>query len=126
MSRQYVMALDEGSTSARAVLVDMQGRIVSEARNPVVPAFPHTGWVELDPAALWQAQRASMEAAMAKLGATTDDIAAIGVTTHRETCLIWDRQTGEPVYPAIMWMSKQTDAIVARWKAEGLDQLVRQ
>ena len=126
MSRQYVMALDEGSTSARAVLVDMQGRIVSEARNPVVPAFPHTGWVELDPAALWQAQRASMEAAMAKLGATTDDIAAIGVTTHRETCLIWDRQTGEPVYPAIMWMSKQTDAIVARWKAEGLDQLVRE
>jgi glycerol kinase len=126
MSRQYVMALDEGSTSARAVLVDAQGRIVSEARNPVVPNFPRTGWVELDPLALWQAQRASMEAAMAKLGATTGDIAAIGVTTHRETCLIWDRKTGEPVHPAIMWMSKQTDAIVARWKAEGLDDLVRE
>ena len=125
MSRRYVMALDEGSTSARAVLVDTEGRIVAEARNPVVPHFPRTGWVELDPVALWQAQRASMEAAMAKVAATTDDIAAIGVTTHRETCLIWDRKTGEPVHPAIMWMSKQTDAIVNRWKAEGLDQLVR-
>ena len=125
MTRRYVMALDEGSTNARAVLVDESGRIVSEARNPVVPNFPHTGWVELDPVALWQAQRASMEAAMAKAGATTDDIAAIGVTTHRETCLIWDRKTGEPIHPAIMWMSKQTDGIVARWRAQGLDQLVR-
>lgn len=126
MSKRYVMALDEGSTSARAVLVNLDGVIVAEARNPVVPNFPRTGWVELDPIALWQAQRNSMETAMAKVGATTDDIAAIGVTTHRETCLIWDRMTGEPVYNAVMWMSKQTDAIVARWKAEGLDQLVRE
>lgn len=126
MSKRYVMALDEGSTSARAVLVNLEGVIVAEARNPVVPVFPRTGWVELDPIALWQAQRASMEAAMAKVGATTDDIAAIGVTTHRETCLIWDRKTGEPVYNAVMWMSKQTDAIVSRWKVEGLDQLVRE
>lgn len=125
MSKHYVMALDEGSTSARAVLVDLSGKIVAEARNPIVPNFPRTGWVELDPVALWQAQRASMEAAMAKVGATTDDIAAIGITTHRESCLIWDRRTGEPLYPAIMWMSKQTDGIVARWKAEGLDQLIR-
>ena len=113
------MALDEGSTSARAVLVDPDGTIVAEARNPVVPNFPRPGWVELDPVALWQAQRASMAAVMARVGATTNDIAAIGVTTHRETCLIWDRRTGEPVYPALMWMSKQTDAIVARWRADG-------
>ncbi len=126
MSRRYVMALDEGSTSARAVLVNEEGRIVSEARNPVAPNFPRTGWVELDPVALWQAQRASMEAAMRKADAATDDIAAIGVTTHRETCMIWDRKTGEPVHPAIMWMSKQTDEIVRRWKAEGLDQLIRE
>jgi glycerol kinase len=126
MSKRYVMALDEGSTSARAVLVNEEGRIVSEARNAITPRFPRTGWVELDPVALWQAQRAAMEGAMAKIGATTDEIAAIGVTTHRETCMIWDRKTGEPVYPAIMWMSKQTDAIVQRWKAAGLDQLVRE
>jgi glycerol kinase len=126
MSKRYVMALDEGSTSARAVLVSMEGQLVSEARNPVVADFPRPGWVELDPVALWQAQRASMEAAMLKVGATTDDIAAVGVTTHRETCMIWDRRTGEPVHPALMWMSKQTDSIVARWKADGLGQLVRE
>ena len=126
MSKRYVMALDEGSTSARAVLVNLEGAIVAEARNPVVPLFPKPSWVEIDPMALWQAQRSSMEAVMAKVGATTNDIAAIGVTTHRETCLIWDRKTGEPVHPIIMWMSKQTDSIVARWKAEGLDNVVRE
>ena len=126
MSKRYVMALDEGSTSARAVLVNLEGAIVAEARNPVVPLFPKPDWVEIDPIALWQAQRSSMAAVMAKVGATTDDIAAIGVTTHRETCMIWNRKTGEPVHPIIMWMSKQTDSIIARWKAEGLDNVVRQ
>ena len=126
MSKRYVMALDEGSTSARAVLVNLEGAIVAEARNPVVPLFPKPDWVEIDPIALWQAQRSSMAAVMAKVGATTDDIAAIGVTTHRETCMIWNRKTGEPVHPIIMWMSKQTDGIIARWKAEGLDNVVRQ
>jgi glycerol kinase len=108
------------------VLVNAEGKIVAEARNPIIPQFPRPGWVELDPLALWQAQRSSMENVLAKMGATTDDIAAIGITTHRETCLIWDRKTGEPVHPALMWMSKQTDAIVGRWRADGLDQLVRE
>ena len=126
MSKRFVMALDEGSTSARAVLVNAEGVIVAEARNLVVPFFPKPGWVEIDPKALWQAQRSSMEAVIAKVGITTDDIAAIGVTTHRETCMIWDRKTGEAVHPMLMWMSKQTDSIVARWKAEGLDSEVRE
>lgn len=121
MTARYVMALDEGSTSARAVLLDLGGEIVAEARNPVVPNFPRPQWVELDPVALWQAQRRSMAAAMAKVGAVSDDIAAIGITTHRETCLVWDRRTGEPVHPALMWMSKQTDSIVGAWRADGLD-----
>jgi glycerol kinase len=125
MQKRFIMALDEGSTSARAVLVDPDGKIVAEARNSIVPNFPKPGWVELDPLALWQAQRASMEAVMTKARITANDVAAIGITTHRETCLIWDRKTGEPVYPALMWMSKQTDEIVARWRAEGLDQEVR-
>ncbi|GAB4100447.1 glycerol kinase GlpK [Sinomonas halotolerans] len=121
MTARYVMALDEGSTSARAVLVNLDGEIVAEARNPVTPLFPRPRWVELDPMALWEAQRSSMEAAMAKVGATTDDLAAIGITTHRESCLIWDRRTGEPVHPALMWMSKQTDGIVDGWRLDGLD-----
>jgi len=121
MTARYVMALDEGSTSARAVLVNPDGEIVADARNPVVPQFPRPRWVELDPVALWQAQRRSVEAVMAKVGAVSDDIVAVGVTTHRETCLVWDRRTGDPVHPALMWMSKQTDSIVERWRAEGLD-----
>ena len=125
MTARFILALDEGSTTARAVLVDLEGEIVAEARNPVVPTFPRPGWVELDPLALWEAQRLSLQMAMAKVGAVTDDISAVGITTHRETCLIWDRQTGEPVYPALMWMSKQTDQIVRRWSAEGLDQEFR-
>ncbi|MYU21261.1 glycerol kinase GlpK [Streptomyces sp. SID8352] len=124
MSR-YVLALDEGSTSARAVLVDETGTIVAEARNPVVPHYPRPGWVELDPEALWEAQRASMAKVLTDFGVTTDDLVAVGVTTHRETCLIWDRRTGKPVHDALMWMSKQTDPIVERWRAAGLDDEVR-
>ncbi len=126
MSKRFVMALDFGSSSARAVLVDLAGIVVAEARNPVVANFPKPGWVELDPAAIWRAQSESMASVMAKHGVTTDEIAAIGITTHRESAMIWDRKTGEPVHPVLMWMSKQTDDIVARWKAEGLGTLVRE
>jgi glycerol kinase len=83
MSARYVMALDLGSTSARTVLVDPDGRIVAEARNPTVPLFPRPGWVELDPVALWQAQLDSIRRAMAQVDAVAADIAAVGVTTHR-------------------------------------------
>lgn len=125
MSARYALALDLGSTSARAVLVDEEGEAVAEARRPTEPLFPHRGWVELDPWHLWRSLRDSMEEAMAAVSATTDDIVGAGVTTSRETCLVWDRATGEPVYPAIMWMSKQTDGVVDRWRAEGLDDDVR-
>lgn len=121
MSRRFALALDLGSTSARAVLVDEDGEAVAEARRPTEPLFPQRGWVELDPWHLWNGLRDSMAEAMAAVSATTDEIAGAGVTTSRETCLVWDRATGEPVHPAIMWMSKQTDAIVDRWRREGLD-----
>lgn len=125
MTRRLAVALDLGSTSARAVLVDDFGEVVSEARRPTEPLFPQRGWVELDPWHLWRGLRDSLEEALTAAGATTDDIAGAGVTTSRETCLMWDRATGEPVYPAIMWMSKQTDGIVDRWRAEGLDEAFR-
>ena len=125
MSRHLAVALDLGSTSARAVLVDAAGEVVAEARRPTEPLFPQRGWVELDPWHLWRALRGSLEEALQKAGATTDDIAGAGVTTSRETCLLWDRATGQPVHHAIMWMSKQTDSIVDRWRAEGLDEEFR-
>lgn len=125
MSRHLAVALDLGSTSARAVLVDADGEVVAEARRPTEPRFPQRGAVELDPGQLWRSVRDSLEEALWTASATTDDIAGAGVTTSRESCLIWDRATGEPVHPAIMWMSKQTDSIVERWRAAGLDEEFR-
>lgn len=118
-------ALDLGSTSARAVLLDEAGEVVGEGRRPTEPLYPRRGWVELDPWHLWRALRDSLADALQAAGATTDDVAGAGVTTSRETCLIWDRSTGQPVHPAIMWMSKQTDALVEKWRAEGLDEEFR-
>jgi glycerol kinase len=125
MSRRFALALDLGSTSARAALVDATGDIVAEARRPTEPLFPERGWVELDPWHLWRALRDSLEEALHAASARTDDIAGAGVTTSRETCLVWDRATGEPIHRAIMWMSKQTDGIVERWRSEGLDEEFR-
>lgn len=125
MAGKYVLALDEGSSSARAVLVDADGTIVSEAAAPIQALYPQPSWVELDPETLWSAAKSSMEQALAKVGATAVDILSIGLTTHRESCLIWDRATGRPVYNALMWMSKQTDDIIARWTADGMDEEIR-
>ncbi len=125
MAGRYVLALDEGSSSARAVLIDEDGNMVSDAATPIQALYPRPNWVELDPATLWEAAKNSMSLVMEKVGATAVEIAAVGVTTHRETCMIWDRATGRPVYNALMWMSKQTDDIVARWSAEGMDEEIR-
>lgn len=122
---RYVLALDLGSTSARAVLVDADARIVDDARNPVEITHARPGWAELDPVALWNAQLDAIRRVLAQSGATPADVAAIGITTHRESAFAWDRATGTPVHDGIMWMSQQTDAIVRRWSAQGLDADVR-
>ena len=125
MSGRYVMALDEGSSSARTLIIDPEGTVVSEAHAPVVPLFPRPSWVELDPEALWRAQLATMREAVELAGCTGKDIAAIGITSHRESAFLWERASGKPVHDAIMWMSKQTDRIVRRWSAQGLDADIR-
>ncbi len=121
MTGGYVLALDEGSTSARSVLVDSGGHIVAEARAQVPWQRPRPGWVELDPDALWQLQLDTVHRAMSQTGATGSDLAAVAVTSHRETVMIWDRATGRPLHNALVWISKQTDDIVNRWRAAGLD-----
>jgi glycerol kinase len=125
MSANYILSLDEGSSSARAVIVDRGGRIVGEASRTIDAIFPNPGWVELSPADLWNAPKACIEQAMQSANLTASDIAAVGVTTHRETIVMWDRNTGTPVYNAIMWMSKQTDDIVREWSERGLDEEFR-
>ena len=121
----YILALDEGSTSARSVLVDAAGQIVGEAHAPVVWEFPRPGWVELDPVRLWQVQQSTIERVMSQTGVRPADLRAVAVTSHRETMMIWDRRTGRPVHSALVWISKQTDEIVQRWQEAGLDQEFR-
>jgi len=107
------------------VLVDATGAIVHEARAAVPWVRPRPGHVELDPVALWASQRDTLTRVLAEAGAGPGDIAACAVTSHRETVLVWDRRTGQPVHNAIVWISSQTDGIVARWRAEGLDEEFR-
>jgi glycerol kinase len=125
MSGGYVLALDEGSTSARSVVVNSAGSIVGEARSAVTWHRPRPGWVELDPIGLWQTQLATATRVLHETGIAPADLSAVAVTSHRETVMIWDRRTGEPVYDALVWISKQTDSIVERWREAGLDEEIR-
>lgn len=125
MTARYVLALDEGTSSARAVLVDADGELVADARASFTLRYPHPGWVEVDPVELWEAQASTIHAALGQAGVRASEIAAVGITTHRETLLMWDRATGAPIHHAIMWMSQQTDPIIRQWSAAGLDEEIR-
>lgn len=125
MSGRYVLAIDAGSSSARALLVDEVGAVVGQAGGPIQPVFPQRGWAELDPEALWGTVLESIGGALRSAGADGRDVAAVGVTTHRETAMVWDRATGAPIHDAVMWMSKQTDPIINRWSEAGLDDEIR-
>ncbi|MGI3786439.1 MAG: FGGY family carbohydrate kinase, partial [Janthinobacterium lividum] len=116
-----VLAIDWGSSSVRSVVVDGEGHIIGEGRAPVRWKHPRPGWVELDPVAAWDSVVETMHAAIdrAELGAGA--LRGIGVTTHRETVVVWDRRTGLPVHDAVVWISAQTDDIVQRWSRAGLD-----
>ena len=126
MSGSLVLALDEGSSSCRSILVDSTGTMHGESRAAVAWVHPQPSWVELDPVRLWQDQLGTIERAMRTVGADGVDLAAVAITTHRETAMIWDRVTGEPVHNALVWISKQTDDIVRRWSAQGLDEVFRE
>jgi glycerol kinase len=125
MASGYVLAIDEGSSSARAVVINHEGRVIDEESTPIAPLYPRPEWVELDPAELWSAPQRSISVVLDRCRLTEDDIVAVGVTSHRETIVMWDRRTGQPVHNGIMWLSKQTDDIVAEWSARGLDDVFR-
>lgn len=125
MASRYVLAIDEGSSSTRAVLFDENGVAQAEQSQEIHALFPQPGWVELDPEAVWKTVRTTITGVLAQRGATARDIVAAGITTHRETIIMWDRATGLPIHNAIMWSSKQTDEIIGRWSALGMDQEFR-
>ena len=123
---KYIMALDAGTTSNRCILFNEKGELCSAAQKEFTQHFPKPGWVEHDPEEIWATQLEVARAAMANLGATASEIAAIGITNQRETTIVWDRETGEPVYPAIVWQCRRTSAYCDSLKARGLTEVYHQ
>ena len=105
---KYVMALDAGTTSNRCILFNEKGEIVSLAQKEFTQYFPQPGWVEHDASEIWSTQLGVAVEAMSKVGADAEDIAAIGITNQRETVVVWDKETGEPICPAIVWQCRRT------------------
>ena len=122
---EYVMALDAGTTSNRCILFDQEGRICSMAQKEFRQMFPQPGWVEHDANEIWSTQLGVAVEAMSKIGAKAADIAAIGITNQRETVIVWDKKTGEPIYNAIVWQCRRTSAIADELKARGLEETFR-
>lgn len=123
--KKYVMALDQGTTSSRCILFDRQGNMVSMAQKEFTQIYPRTGWVEHDAMEIWSSQYGVAAEAMAKIGAYAGDIEAIGITNQRETTIVWDRNTGVPVYNAICWQCHRTADRIDELKAQGYDKLIK-
>ena len=122
---QYVLALDQGTPSSRAIVFGHNGQPVATAQQEFEQIFPKPGEVEHDPEAIWSSQLATAQQALADAGITADDVAAIGVTNQRETAVVWDRTTGKAVHNAIVWQSRLTAPICERLKADGYEQVFR-
>lgn len=122
---KYVMALDAGTTSNRCILFNKKGEIVSLAQKEFTQIYPKTGWVEHDANEIWSTQLGVAVEAMQKIGANPKDIAAIGITNQRETTIVWDKKTGEPVYNAIVWQCRRTSEYCDKLKEEGLIDKIR-
>jgi glycerol kinase len=122
----YILALDQGTTSSRAILFDQAGRIVASESHEFKQHFPKPGWVEHDPDEIWDSQLRALRGAVSRAGIDFNQIAAIGITNQRETTVVWDRRSGEPVYPAIVWQSRQTVPICEELKRRGLESLFRE
>jgi len=125
MEKEYIMALDQGTTSSRAVIFDHQGKIISIAAKEFRQIFPQPGWVEHDPMEIWDTQMEAARQALDSANVSPQQIAAIGVTNQRETALIWDRESGQPVYNAIVWQCRRTAAICSKIKKSNFAQKIR-
>jgi glycerol kinase len=121
MEKKYVLALDQGTTSSRAILFDRNGGIVNISQKEFTQIFPNPGWVEHDPAEIWETQLNAAKEAIKDINAS--EVACIGITNQRETTILWDKNTGIPVYNAIVWQSRQTAEICDELKESGLKKI---
>ena len=125
MQEQYILALDQGTTSSRAMVFDRQGNVVSVAQKEFGQIYPQPGWVEHDPQEIWSTQAGVAAEAVTRAGLNGASIAAIGITNQRETTIVWDRETGQPIYNAIVWQDRRTADFCDQLKAQGLEEKVR-
>lgn len=126
MAKEYIMALDQGTTSSRAIIFDHQGEIIKIAQKEFSQYYPKAGWVEHDPMEIWGTQSGVAREALETAGIRPEQIAAIGITNQRETTVIWDKTTGKPVYNAIVWQCRRTANLCDELKAKGLEPYVQE
>lgn len=126
MEKKYVMSLDQGTTSCRAILFDKSGQIVGTAQKEFKQIYPQPGWVEHDAMEIWGIQSGVMREVLGTANVHADEIASIGITNQRETTVIWDKETGRPIYNAIVWQSRQTAAICEEIKEAGLEPYIKE
>ena len=120
MSTNYILALDQGTTSSRAILFDHNGDIITTAQKEFTQIYPQPAWVEHDAEEIWSSQFSVMAEVIAKQNISTSQIAAIGITNQRETTIVWDRTTGKPIYNAIVWQDRRTAAFCDELKARNM------
>lgn len=123
---KYIMSLDQGTTSCRCILFDKKGNIVSMAQKEIKQYYPQSAWVEQDAMEIWSTQIGVAQEAMYKINASYENIAAIGITNQRETTIIWEKETGRPIYPAIVWQCRRTANYCDSLKENGLEKIYRQ
>lgn len=125
MTKKYIIALDQGTTSSRAVLLDKNANIVEVAQREFTQIYPKAGWVEHNAMEIWASQSSTLNEVVAKAGITADEIAGIGITNQRETTVVWEKETGKPIYNAIVWQCRRTSDFCAKLKADGHEDYIR-
>jgi len=124
-NKKYILSLDQGTTSSRAIIFNQQGEIVSIGQKEFTQIYPQSGWVEHDPREIWSSQVGVVTEALVRADIKSADIAAIGITNQRETTVVWDRETGKPVYNAIVWQDRRTASYCDELKQQGHEELIR-
>ncbi len=125
-NKQFIVALDQGTTSSRAIVLDRNANVVTIAQREFAQIYPQPSWVEHDPMEIWATQSAVFVEALAQAGITNEQVAAIGITNQRETTIVWDRITGRPIYNAIVWQSRQSTPVCDQLKRDGMEEHIRQ
>jgi glycerol kinase len=126
MEKKYILSLDQGTTSSRAILFDKDANVIASAQKEFTQIFPKPGWVEHDPIEIWYSQIDVAREAVALANIKPEEIAGIGITNQRETTVLWDKQTGKPIYNAIVWQDRRTAEYCDELKSKGLEPYIKE